>query len=158
MNLALEKAESIARVLVKRHEGFRDEIYLDTEGFKTVGWGHNLGKAHPLPLGYEFAPSTIEKWFEQDLDRAGMLAAQFAPGLDDVVRLAVLVDMAFNLGNRLFKFTRFRAAVQKRDWPRAAREMRDSKWAVQVKSRADTLGEIMLTGELPADVKRELEV
>ena len=27
---------------VKLSEGFRDHIYMDTEGFATIGWGHKL--------------------------------------------------------------------------------------------------------------------
>ena len=27
---------------VKLSEGFRDHVYIDTEGFRTIGWGHKV--------------------------------------------------------------------------------------------------------------------
>ena len=27
---------------VKLSEGFRDHVYVDTEGFRTIGWGHKV--------------------------------------------------------------------------------------------------------------------
>ena len=27
---------------VKLSEGFRDHVYMDTEGFRTIGWGHKV--------------------------------------------------------------------------------------------------------------------
>ena len=27
---------------VKLSEGFRDHVYIDTEGFRTFGWGHKV--------------------------------------------------------------------------------------------------------------------
>ena len=53
------------------------------------------------------------------------------------VRL-VLCDMCFNLGiKKLLKFTRMLEAMEDRDFELAAEELLDSKYAKQVKKRAD---------------------
>ena len=66
----------------------------------------------------------------------------------DAVRQLVLIDMAFNMGvPRLCKFKRMWAAVHNNDFQTAAKEMLDSKWAVQVKSRSHKLANMMHHGE-----------
>ena len=48
--------------------------------------------------------------------------------------------MAFNMGRpRLSKFKNFIAGVNASDWPVAAIEMMDSRWATQVGVRAERL-------------------
>lgn len=62
-------------------------------------------------------------------------------------RQEVLINMCFNLGiNRLLKFKRMIAALEKLNHPEAAREMMHSRWAVQVKGRAMELTEKMREG------------
>jgi lysozyme len=66
----------------------------------------------------------------------------------DAVRQLVLVDMAFNLGvPRLCKFKKMWAAIEAKDFPTAAKEMLDSRWANQVKSRSTKLAHAMHHGE-----------
>ena len=61
----------------------------------------------------------------------------------DVVR--VLVSMAFNMGS-LSAFKRMLAAIAMEDWDEAARQMTDSRWAVQVGNRALELSQMMKEG------------
>lgn len=62
-------------------------------------------------------------------------------------RYEVLVNMCFNLGiNRLLKFKRMFAALDMTDYPEAAREMLDSRWARQVGNRSKELAEKMRDG------------
>ena len=59
-----------------------------------------------------------------------------------------MVDMHINLGLfRLSRFTKMLAAIGQGNYPVAAREMRQSKWAEQVGVRAVTLAQMMETGE-----------
>ncbi len=62
-------------------------------------------------------------------------------------RERALVNMAFNLGGRLAGFKKFLKAVNARDWPTAAVEMMDSKWATQVGDRATRLRDQILTDD-----------
>jgi lysozyme len=56
--------------------------------------------------------------------------------------------MAFNLGvPRLCKFKKMWAAIEAKDFPTAAKEMLDSRWANQVKSRSTKLAHAMHHGE-----------
>ena len=64
------------------------------------------------------------------------------------VRQEVLANMRFNLGlANLRKFKRMIAALERRDWVDASREMLDSKWATQVGNRAIRLSNAMRTGQ-----------
>ena len=66
----------------------------------------------------------------------------------DAVRQLVLVDMAFNLGvPRLSKFKKMWAAIHEEKFDVAAKEMLDSRWANQVKSRSTKLAHAMHHGE-----------
>ena len=66
----------------------------------------------------------------------------------DSVRQLILIDMAFNMGvPRLCKFKKMWAAVETEDFPTAAKEMLDSRWATQVKGRATKLANAMHNGE-----------
>ena len=50
----------------------------------------------------------------------------------------VLIDMDFNLGKRRFlTFKKMIQAVKNRDWEAMIREMKNSRWCEQVKSRCE---------------------
>jgi lysozyme len=127
--------------LIKKHEGYRGHIYLDSEGIPTVGWGH------ALHVGSHVPPLACSLIFEDDYRAAvhdyGRLSLELDP-----VRRAVILDMIFNLGlPRLLGFKKMLAALREGDFEKAAIEMVDSKWAGQVKGRADTLARMMRTGK-----------
>ena len=62
-------------------------------------------------------------------------------------RQLVMANMCFNLGvTRLLKFKNFLAAMEKEDWDKAAVEMLDSRWAIQVGPRAIRLKDRVLKG------------
>lgn len=126
-----------------RHEGLRLFPYRDSEGLLTIGVGRNIEergisreealylldndiKAHSAELGERFP-------VVRALDQA---------------RYEVLVNMAFNLGvPRLASFLKMWAAIEAGDYACAAREMLDSKWALQVGNRAIELSNVMRFGE-----------
>lgn len=61
-------------------------------------------------------------------------------------RLAVLVDMNYNLGSTN-KFKKMEAAIIAKDWETAAEELMDSKYAEQVGDRACRNACIMRDGK-----------
>jgi lysozyme len=66
----------------------------------------------------------------------------------DSVRQLVLVDMGFNMGiPRLCKFKKMWNAIHEEKYDIAAKEMLDSRWANQVKSRSVKLANAMHNGE-----------
>lgn len=134
-----------------RHEGYVEEIYLDSEQLPTFGIGH-LVTTNDLestwPVGTPVSVERINQCFEDDLADAindcELLFDDVLSHPDNVVR--VLVSMAFNLGRpRLSKFKNMVAAVNTRDYNKAADEMIDSKWYGQVGRRSEELVELMRT-------------
>ncbi len=137
------------KALIKLHEGLRLKPYKCPAGYLTIGYGRNL-EAKGI------SPMEADMLLESDLDDAIRDAREFFPAFDSLLapRQAVLVDMAFNLGlPKLRKFKKFRQALVRGDWQDAAREMLDSKWALQVGSRAARLAKMMRTGRWADDVR-----
>jgi lysozyme len=132
----------IAQAQLKVDEGVKRFPYRDTVGKLTIGCGRNL---EDVGLSDE----EINFLLTQDLYRADMTARTLFPGFERLsdARKAVLVNMAFNLGQtRLAGFQRLREAVKEQDWEQAAAELLDSKWATQVGQRAVRLANQMRQG------------
>lgn len=140
------KVERLIRQL-EIDEGKRLDVYLDTEGLKTVGIGHLIKKTDPpeirdLKVGDKITEEQCVQLFEQDLSIAITNFKVVFPVSDSIPAEVqeILVNMIFNLG--LVRFSKFKnliAAVNKQDWSKAADEMKNSKWYTQVGKRADRL-------------------
>ena len=146
------------------HEGLRLDVYKDSLGIDTIGIGRNLEDRGITKdeLDWMDYPS-IEYVYSDGINEAdAMYLAQndvqiveeellrAHPCVDrlDSVRQLILIDMAFNMGvPRLCKFKKMWAAVECGDYPTAAKEMLDSRWAKQVKGRATKLANAMHNGE-----------
>lgn len=128
--------------LLIRHEGCRDTPYIDSLGVQTIGIGHNLHK--PLSQG------AIMRIFQDDVADAKNDCLHAFPFFADLseARQWVLINMCFNMGlTKLLKFTKFLKAVELGEYDTAAKEMLDSLWAKQVKSRAFDLAALMRGSE-----------
>ncbi len=67
------------------------------------------------------------------------------------VRKRVVTDMVFNLGKTKFsKFAKMLSAIEDKKFDDAAKEMKDSKWCEQVKTRCTTLQTMMKTDKDPS--------
>ena len=146
------------------HEGLRLNVYKDSLGIDTIGIGRNLQdrgiskeELDELDITsidhvYEYGITEADAIFlaendvqivEDELVRAHSCVEEL-----DAVRQLVLIDMAFNLGvPRLCKFKKMWAAVHAKQFDIAAKEMLDSRWARQVKSRSTKLAHAMHHGE-----------
>lgn len=127
--------------LTKRFEGLRVLPYECPTGHLTIGYGHNLENG--------ITPEMAEFILKRDLETAERAVKdKFAWWYKlDEARQFVLLDMAFNMGlARLCTFKKMLAAVECGDYANAAKEMLDSRWALQVKTRAVKLAEMMKTG------------
>ena|SRR5574343_371082 len=132
---------------IKRHEGFRESVYLDTVGVPTGGYGHAFHVGSTLPRyvwdAIFYHDYTIARVGAEDIIRQYDLTH-----LEDA-RKAVLVNMVFNMGKAgVLKFQKTLAALQQGDYELAADRMMQSKWYGQVKSRAVELVKQMRTGVL----------
>ena len=146
------------------HEGLRLQVYKDTLGIDTIGIGRNLQdrgiskeELDELDIPsikhvYEYGITEADAIFlaENDVQIVEDELVRAHPCVEelDAVRQLVLIDMAFNLGvPRLCKFKKMWAAVYAKQFDVAAKEMHDSRWARQVKSRSTKLAHAMHNGE-----------
>jgi lysozyme len=135
----------MARAQLMVDEGCIPHAYTDSEGYLTIGVGRLIDKR----LGGGLSEDEIRVMLTNDILKAEGAARTLFPGFDGLsdARKAVLVNMAFNLGQtRLAGFQRLREAVKKLDWEQAAAEMLDSLWAKQVGQRAVRLANQMRQG------------
>lgn len=125
------------------HEGKRNKPYRDTVGKLTIGIGRNLDdRGLTDDECYELLNNDIRSC-AMDLDGA----LPWWRDMDEV-RQRVLLDLCFNLGlTKLLKFKNTLAAMEAGDYAGAAKGLRASKWASQVKTRADRLIAMMTSGE-----------
>ncbi|WP_257835231.1 glycoside hydrolase family protein [Burkholderia glumae] len=148
MNLSLLEAE------LRRDEGIRYSIYLDTAGIPTVGVGHNCQVA-PLPTDWTcpLTDAQVNQLLANDIASTMAKLDRSLPwwrGMDEV-RQRVIANMCFNLGiGTLLTFKNTLAAMQRGSYSVAAAGMLNSKWATQVGARATRLASAMETGVMPA--------
>ncbi|MCG1042495.1 glycoside hydrolase family protein [Mycetohabitans sp. B8] len=126
---------------LSRDEGRRLKPYLDTVGKTTIGVGRNL-----TDVG--IADSECDLLLENDVLRSVTWLDRHLPWWRslDAVRQRVIINMAFNLGDKLLTFANTLAAMQRGDYAAAADGMLASKWATQVGTRAHRLASLMRTG------------
>ncbi len=133
-----------------RDEGKRVVPYKDSLGYWTVGIGHLLQGEEKVKILNKGAISEDEcyRLFEGDIARAEETLDQVYPKwrrFDDVRQRAVL-NLAFNLGNRLANFKNFLSAMAAKDYHAAGEALRQSKWFTQVKGRAPRIIFMIETG------------
>ena len=132
---------------LKRHEGVKSHAYKCTANMITVGVGRNIDENGGIGL----SDDEINYLLENDIKRCKqeLIALSWFTDLDSV-RQDALVNLCFNLGlTRLMGFNNAMAAMAEGDYERAADEFYDSRWAKQVKSRADEVCEMIRTGRYP---------
>ncbi|MBP9872149.1 MAG: glycoside hydrolase family protein [Nitrosomonas sp.] len=117
---------------ITRHEKYKQFPYRCSRGKLTAGIGRNL-EANGITL------DEAQYMLGNDIRHAVHDCEKMFPNFYelDVVRQCVLINMMFNMGEGKFGlFKRFRAAILKKDFKSAAREMQDSAWFQQVGSRS----------------------
>lgn len=128
---------------LKRDEGLRLSPYKDSLGKLTIGIGRCLNTVG-------ISAGEAQMLFNNDVIRTTQALASALPwtaGLDPV-RLAVLQNMAFNMGVQgLLKFQNTLKLIQVGSYQIAAGEMLKSAWANQVGARAQRLSKQMETGQ-----------
>ena len=130
---------------IKEHEGFRDQIYKDSLGFATIGYGHLVLDTDPFIEGQSYPKEHLEKVFDGDFniakDNANKLIGDIA--LNHQAK-CVIIEMVFQLGiGGVSKFKNMWRALKKNDYQTASEEMLDSKWAKQTPKRAEELSSVM---------------
>lgn len=143
--------------------GFYDKVYLDTKGIATIGYGTNLttdfAKSYITNnLKYDYEKVLLGKQiitiedannlFQNSYNIAIKDASNFVSNFDSLSpeRQLVLIDMSYNIGSNINKFINLKSAIEEGDWERASSEILNSKYASDVKSRANRNAEVMKNG------------
>ena len=135
----------LLRSQLERHEGLRLKPYLDTATPPrlTIGYGRNLDDVGITREEADYMLANDIEKVERELDTIDEYVAL------DRIRQTVIANMTVNMGFRgVMQFKRMWAAISRKDYAAAAREMLDSKWRRQVGNRATELADIMRTGEV----------
>ena len=133
---------------IKIHEGFRDTIYKDHLGFKTIGYGHKIVHEDKFVEGKSYSKEELEKVFDKDFDRGWNLMQLFCDennlrSISDTAK-EILCEMIYQMGFAgVGKFKNMIKALQNRDYKQASIEMLDSRWAKQTPNRAKELSDAM---------------
>ena len=132
---------------VKEHEGYRNKVYLDSLGKRTVGVGHLCVEDH-WEDNREYSEKYHMKVLKDDLKNAIQGAEELCsdcPVREDQAR-EIFVEMVFQLGKTgVSKFRNMWKALKEKppSYSVAATEMLDSRWAKQTSNRAKEMSDHM---------------
>ena len=132
---------------VKKHEGYRNKVYLDSLGKRTVGVGH-LCVEDFWEDDKEYEEKFLLTILEHDLKSAIKSAEELCsdcPDLDDLAK-ETIAEMIFQLGETgVSKFRNMWKALESDppNYERASLEMLDSRWASQTPGRAKEMSDHM---------------
>ena len=115
---------------LRSEEGYRDEIYLDTRGFQTIGIGHLVKPSDNFVQGKRYKRKVIEKIFDYDVKICVQDAYNLCKDLDiNEEAILIVAHMCFQLGRtKTAKFKKMFEALAKKDYVTAGFEMEDSLW------------------------------
>lgn len=122
-------------MMTKEYEGFVPNIYKDTVGKRTIGYGFNIDDpamakmippdvlAGERPISKEESDIIFQNRNDQAISDSIKYMGDAYDLLDPEVKF-VLNDMAYNLGpNKLNKFKGLKKALENQDYKRAADEL-----------------------------------
>ena len=132
---------------VKKHEGYRNKVYLDTLGKRTVGVGH-LCVEDFWEDDKEYEESFLMEILQKDLQEAirGARSLMEDHGCADIDEQAeeILIEMVFQLGmTGVSKFKKMWKALAEKNYIGASYEMLDSRWSKQTPNRAKAMAKTM---------------
>ena len=122
------------RLGLKENEGFRGDVYKDTLGFDTIGYGTKL------PFSKKEATVLLRMRINdkiEELSRRKPLFTQLPHNVQEI-----LAEMAYQLGVAgLLKFRKTWLYLEENEYESASVEMLDSLWAKQTPNRAKELSD-----------------
>ena len=132
---------------VKKHEGYRNKVYLDTLGKRTVGVGH-LCVEDFWEDDKEYEEKFLMTILEHDLSTAikGANELMAENGCMDMNEKAheIIIEMIFQLGKTgVSKFKNMWKALSELNYVGASYEMLDSRRAKQTPNRANGMADTM---------------
>ncbi len=120
---------------VKEEEGFRSKPYFDTLGIGTFGIGFTYITEDEANVILKYRLDEIEEALDYRYFWFGALAPN---------RKTVIISMVYQLGMAGFEqFKKMRIALEEEDYEEAAKQMLNSKWAIQTPQRAKRQANMM---------------
>ena len=131
---------------IKTHEGYRNKVYEDTLGKRTVGYGH-LCVEDFWEDDKEYDQTYLNEIFEKDFENALYNSRTLISNRNiNHIAQGVICEMVFQLGiGNVSKFKKMWLALDSEDYVEASKQMLDSKWHKQTKSRCESLASMMAT-------------
>lgn len=141
-----------AKQNIKKHEGFRNKIYEDSLGYKTVGYGFltsaltpdelelNNGKIEPM------SPEVADKILDLKLKKLKAELNEVFYWIKDKPDILqdALLEMAYQLGvQKMIYFRNTLNAIEEDNYPAAILNLKNSLWHSQTPKRVDNLIEVL---------------
>jgi GH24 family phage-related lysozyme (muramidase) len=132
---------------IKKHEGFRNTVYLDSLGKATIGYGHLITKGDNFIVGKEYSKEELDALFDKDFDTACDQAIGLVGSFNICEdALGVVIEMVFQLGiGGVSKFKNMLEALRESDYANAAVHILASNWHKQTPKRCEELAEVLRT-------------
>ena len=131
---------------VRKHEGYRNKVYLDTLNKRTIGVGHLCVEdfwEDNKEYDEKFLMDILQKDLQGAIDGAEDLCKDLK--ISDDAKI-IIIEMIFQLGKTgVSKFRNMWKALAKNppDYHTASIEMLDSRWAKQTPNRAKEMSNHM---------------
>ncbi|WP_338562970.1 glycoside hydrolase family protein [Erwinia sp. E_sp_B04_7] len=142
--------------ILKYEEGYRDEPFIDTQGYPTVGCGIKIGPKGATLSSYIFkVPRQVGELWMQMLVEGKIFDLRKRPLIAEALRQCnearadILISMAYQMGvDGLAGFKETLRAIARGDFSSAADGMLNSLWARQTPGRAKRHACVMRSGTL----------
>ncbi len=131
---------------IKTNEGFRNKIYKDQLGKKTIGYGHLIKTKDNFIINKKYSKKILLKVFNKDLKKAIIdFKKNYRHKNMPKKTQEVIIEMIFQLGiKKVLKFKKFNKSIIEKEKYLAAFEMMNSLWYLQTPKRVHKLILILL--------------
>jgi GH24 family phage-related lysozyme (muramidase) len=135
-NVTMPTGDIVDRI--KKNEGLRLQVYNDSRGFPTIGYGHLIKPGEMSSFAGGITKEQADMLFAKDFEEhkaAAMRIPSFSDHPKDIQD--TLIDMTFNMGNAWYKkWPETMKMLQAKDYNGVRDAILKSKYATQVKGRA----------------------
>ena len=130
---------------IKKHEGYRDHIYLDSLSIRTFGYGHMVLDTDDLTEGVNYPIEVAEDYFDKDFSISLSEAEKLIGDIElNHVQKCCIIQMVYQLGGpRTSKFKKMWKALEEGDALTASAEIIDSRWHAQTPGRCEEVAQEM---------------
>ena len=130
---------------IKKHEGYRDHIDLDSLSIRTFGYGHMVLDTDDLTEGVHYPIEVAEDYFDKDFSISLSEAEKLIGDIElNHVQKCCIIQMVYQLGGpRTSKFKKMWKALEEGDALTASAEILDSRWHAQTPGRCEEVAQEM---------------